>query len=99
MKENQMRHLSFDDLLILSLLANGTSTVTKVAKNLCLTQPAITRRIRKMERVFAEKIVMRANRGIKMTEFGQRTALRAQRAILAMTEEIVNESECVQYAN
>jgi DNA-binding transcriptional LysR family regulator len=84
MTENQIRYLSFDDLLILSYLGSGVTSVTEVAKSLCLTQPAITRRIRKMEQVLQGKIVQRVNRGVKMTDLGHTTAIRAQKAIEAM---------------
>jgi DNA-binding transcriptional LysR family regulator len=86
MSEQELRFLSFDDLLILTYLATGVMTVTDIGKTLYLTQPAITRRIRKMEEIFQTKIIQRVSRGVRMTAFGHATAARAREAIAAMTK-------------
>jgi len=59
--------------------------VTDIGKTLYLTQPAITRRIRKMEEIFQTKIIERVSRDVKMTAFGHAAAERAREAIAPMT--------------
>lgn len=51
-----LRKLDIDDFLIMSLLAKRHS-VTKTAKLLHLTQPAISQRIKKIEEVFETKLL------------------------------------------
>jgi DNA-binding MarR family transcriptional regulator len=76
-----LRFMSIDDLLILTLLNKPSMSVTAAANTLCLTQPAVTQRLRKMEDIFGEKITKKRGRSIELTTFGKQIAQRAQRAL------------------
>ena len=45
--------------------------LTKVANYFCVTQPAITKKIKLLEDQLSEKLVISSNKGIKMTDAGQ----------------------------
>lgn len=51
-----LRKLDIDDFLVMMLLVKGYG-VTKTAKLLCLTQPAVSQRMRKIEEVFETKLL------------------------------------------
>ena len=79
---HQLRLLNVDDFMILRALREGL-TVTAIGQRLGLSQPAITQRIRKMEEAFAEKILEKDGRGIKLSTSGQRIARQAIEALSA----------------
>lgn len=66
---NSLRHLNLDDLFLLRMLLEG-GTLTATAAQLGLTQPAVTQRIRKIERVFERKLFARSGRGVRLTSEG-----------------------------
>lgn len=45
--------------------------ITKVAEILCVTQPAISKQINKLEEAVNKKLILRTNRGIELTSEGQ----------------------------
>lgn len=53
-----IRSLDMDDWMVLYLMGRGYS-VTETAKILCITQPAATQRVRKMEMIFGYKLFKR----------------------------------------
>ncbi|MBI3894205.1 MAG: LysR family transcriptional regulator [Candidatus Wallbacteria bacterium] len=65
----QLRLLNLDDLFLLRLLLEG-GTITATAQKLGLTQPAITQRIRKIERVFERRVLQKSGRGVRLTTEG-----------------------------
>jgi DNA-binding transcriptional LysR family regulator len=68
-----LRKLDIDDFLVMMLLVSGCS-VTKTGKLLCLTQPAISQRLRKIEEVFGTKILDKSFRHGTLTIEGQHIA-------------------------
>lgn len=58
------------DWLILSTLYNEKN-ITKAAKMLFISQPALTKRLKLMEKEFGVKIVNRERRGVQFTEQGE----------------------------
>ncbi len=87
MTSNHLRFLNIDDLLILILLNADGMSVTAVARQLQLTQPAVTQRLRKMEAAFSQKIIERKGRGIHLTYFGESISARAKAAISILQSE------------
>lgn len=77
---DKLRLLDFDDLYLLRLLLNGAS-VTGSARQLGLTQPAITQRLRKIERVFACPIVQKSGRSVTLTREARAVCERASAAL------------------
>ena len=58
----------------------------RAADQLCLTQPALTRCIRRLEQVFATALFQRAGRGIRLTAAGEALLERARRLDVAADE-------------
>lgn len=58
------------DLLILNTLYEEKN-ITKAAKKLFITQPALTKRLQLMEKEFKVQIVKRERRGVRFTEQGE----------------------------
>jgi DNA-binding transcriptional LysR family regulator len=82
---SRLRLLDFDDLFLLSHLLEG-HTIAATAKQLGLTQPAITQRVRKIERVFAEPILEKVGRHVRLTKEGRAVCLRATDALQLMRD-------------
>lgn len=82
---NKLRFLNFDDLFLLQLLLDG-STITATAQRLGLTQPAVTQRVRKIERIFGCRLTQRAGRRVQLTAEGRALCNRASGAISLMGE-------------
>ena len=87
---NQLRHLNFDDLLLLKLLLEGLS-LTAIAKRLSLTQPAVTQKVRKMEDIFGTIFLKKSGRGLSLTEEGKAICTRAAGAV-AILDDLSNGS-------
>lgn len=82
---SRLRLLDFDDLFLLSHLLEG-NTIAATAKQLGLTQPAITQRVRKIERVFGEPILQKAGRHVRLTKEGRAVCVKAADALALMRE-------------
>src|SRR5690606_17953602 len=95
---SRLRLLDFDDLFLLGHLLDG-ETVAATARHLGLTQPAITQRIRKIERVFGQPILQKAGRHVKLTPHGFEVCNRAADALALMRGPGLSaESSVVQVA-
>lgn len=70
---NDLRYLSFDDMLIMRDLASGKSALATAAL-LGITQPAVTHRVRKMERVFGFAMLEKHGRRKCLSKQGLRVA-------------------------
>ncbi len=75
-----LRLLDLDDLLLLRHLLDGT-TVTAVALRMGLTQPAVTQRLRKVERVFGRPVLERVGRRAVLSRDGRAIAEQAAAAL------------------
>lgn len=65
--------------------------ITKVAEILCVTQPAISKQINKLEDELSRKLIIRTNRGVELTSEGQKIYSKIKNPI----EEIMSiEEEC-----
>lgn len=82
---NRLRLLDFDDLFLLGHLLEG-NTIAATAKQLGLTQPAITQRVRKIERVFGETILKKAGRHVRLTKEGRAICDKAADALSLMRD-------------
>jgi len=80
-----LRLLDFDDLYLLRHLLDGL-TVAATARKLGLTQPAITQRIRKIERVFEDSIIRKVGRHIQLTPLGEFICAKAADALVVMQD-------------
>jgi len=78
-----LRLLDLDDLFLLRHFRSGL-TVAATARHLGLTQPAVTQRVRKIERVFGANLVERTGRTIRLTAIGQDVCRRADEALNLM---------------
>ncbi len=78
-----LRRLDFDDLLLLQQLAEG-DTLTRIAKTMNISQPAISQRLRKIEDVFAIALVKQDGRRVQLTEAGLALAINAGGALKLM---------------
>ena len=76
----RLRMMDFDDLYLLSHLLDG-QTVAATARILGLTQPAVTQRVRKIERVFGLAILRKAGRHVELTPAGMSIGKRAGDAL------------------
>lgn len=79
----RLRMLDFDDLYLLRSLLRG-QTLASSAKMLGLTQPAVTQRVRKIERTFETPLVERSGRNVRLTTIGTALCVRAAAALEAM---------------
>lgn len=68
------------DWLMLKVL-HEKRNITKTAEVLCLTQPALSRRLQLMEEEFKVKIAERGRKGIQFTSQGEYLASQADRAL------------------
>jgi len=91
---SRLRLLDFDDLFLLSHLLEG-STIAATAKQLGLTQPAITQRVRKIERVFADNILQKVGRHVRLTKEGRAICVKAADALALMRDVTSEGSEAV----
>lgn len=82
---HHLRHLDFDDLFLLSHLLSG-KTIAATARQLGLTQPAVTQRVRKIERVFQEQILQKVGRHVRLTREGLAICHRAGEALKLMRD-------------
>ena len=80
---NPLRYLSFDDLFLLRFLLSG-KTLTACAKELGLTQPAVTQRLRKLEGVYKFAIIEKTGRNIRLTNEGTDLCNKASSALQLM---------------
>lgn len=70
---------------------HDTGSVTAAARELGLTQPAASQQLRAVERVLGTPVVVRAGRGVRLTEAGlvlARNAVAVQSALDATLEEV-----------
>lgn len=91
---NRLRFLSFDDLFVLKSLYAGHS-LTETARELSLTQPAITQRVRKMEDLFKFDIYKHTGRRIVLTKEGEALCQRALDALTLMEDLDPKKSDIV----
>lgn len=82
---NKLRLLNFDDLFLLRLLLQD-ATITSIARQLGLTQPAVTQRLRKVERVFDVLLMQRSGRTVRLTDEGRAICNKAAMALALMGE-------------
>ena len=80
---SRLRLLDFDDLFVLRYLAEG-HTIAMIAVSLGLSQPAISQRMRKIERAFDTPVVRRAGRGVQLTPEGLVICAQATEALVVM---------------
>lgn len=73
-------------------------SLVKAARKLNVTQPALTRTIRELERVFGNPLFVRSNRGLSPTLFGQALAKRVAN-ILAEMRYTVDELNALSHAD
>lgn len=85
MNSNLLRLLNFDDLYLLRYLLNGY-TLTAAAKELNLTQPAITQRLRKIESVFEFPLLIKTGRNLVLTREGEAICTKASDALTLMDD-------------
>lgn len=78
-----LRGLDIDDLLVLSMLLDQY-TITQIAQNVHLTQPAITQRLSKMRRILGFAVTIRAGRNIVLTQAGLPVALAARECLIIL---------------
>ena len=71
MDANKLRLMDFDDLCILRNLLDD-STMAVIARNMGLTQPAISQRMRKLEDVFGCMIVKKSGIRVHLTSEGRK---------------------------
>ena len=88
---NPLRLLNYDDLLLLSLFQGGI-TQTDAARQLGLTQPAVTQRVRKMEGVFGKPLFRKVGRNVQLTLEAKELCQRASSAIDIMESSAVEGS-------
>lgn len=79
----RLRLLDFDDLFLLKTLLTG-ATIADTARQLGLTQPAVTQRMRKIERVFADGLLQKVGRHVRLTAAGRAICQRAAEALALM---------------
>jgi LysR family transcriptional regulator, glycine cleavage system transcriptional activator len=75
-----LRLLNYDDFLILDMLLNN-QTLTGIARELNLTQPAITQRMKKIETIFHTPLLTKSGRQLELTADGRVICLRAKKVI------------------
>lgn len=80
---NELRRLDFDDLWLLQELLEG-KTLTAVAQEMNISQPAISQRLRKIEEVFAAPLLKQQGRRLALTEDGVSIATKAAGALKLM---------------
>jgi molybdate transport repressor ModE-like protein len=66
---SRLAQLRVRHMTLLDLIANGGS-LSKAAKILCVTQPAVTAMLRELELVLGEKLVDRDRQGARLTAIG-----------------------------
>jgi predicted transcriptional regulator len=75
-KDQRLRLLDFDDLIILRYLLRDVG-VRKIAKLMCVTQPCVSNRIRKMRFVFDGDIIKTQHKFSYLTKTGIEAAIKA----------------------
>lgn len=65
-----LRKLDIDDFIIMLLVMQGFN-LSKTANLLCITQPAISQRIKKIEEIFGFKVLDKTYRNGKLTIEGE----------------------------
>ena len=73
--EHNLRHLR----VLLAVAQHGT--ITRAAEVCCVSQPAVTQAIAKMERMAGGALFSRSSRGLFPTKLGEMLAVRVARAI------------------
>src|SRR5258706_12834018 len=63
-----------------------TGNVTRAAKPLDLSQPALTERLRSLERDLGSDLFVRTRRGVRLSDAGRALVPHAQRALRAIDE-------------
>ncbi len=80
---NELRRLDFDDLWLLQELLQG-KTLTQIASEMNISQPAISQRLRKLEDVFSVQLLRPQGRRLALTEEGVSIATKALGALKLM---------------
>src|SRR5690625_4439612 len=84
-----MKHQDWEMLDILF----ATENITKAAESLCVSQPALTARRRKLENYYGIPLILRKQRGITVTPEGEALALHARKMLkeqIKIEEELDN---------
>ena len=81
---SKLRFLDIDDLIILSKLFDGL-TLVSTARNLGLSQPAVSNRLRKIEQVFDSDIVRKNGRTVSLSEKGHQVCSIASDALRVLS--------------
>lgn len=79
------RRVDPDDLAMLVHVVDAGS-VTRAAEGLFISQPAVTHRLRRLERTLGAKLVERRGRGLGLTDAGRAVLPLARRALNALEE-------------
>lgn len=81
---------------LLQLAMDGS--FSKASKNLHLSQPALSKKIRRLEAEFGTTLVIRDRKGVLLTDFGQRV-IRYARARQCMDQELMQSISYTNSAN
>ena len=68
---HELRSLDVDDFLILCHLLDDTN-LTRIGNKLCMCQPAISKRLKKITEVFGVAILAKSGRNLRLTNQGRR---------------------------
>src|SRR5579859_4044761 len=68
------------------LLIARSGSVTRAARSLGLSQPALTERLRALERDLGAELFARTRRGVRLTDAGRALVPHAERAVGAIEE-------------
>jgi len=85
-----IRQLNIDDLYLMKLLLEQPS-LTECARQMKLTQPAATQRVRKIEGVFNLKLFERSGRNIILTVDGKAICQRASASLAALRSSVTEK--------
>ncbi len=80
MNLNPYRSLSVDDLYIMDGLGNGLK-VGEIARQLSLTQSAVSQRLQKISALFADPLFQKSGRSLALTNAGRDLATRSTQAL------------------
>jgi len=83
------RKLKFYQLVVFDQVVQSGSLV-RAAQILNMTQPAVTKVIHEIESYFSAPLLVRSNRGVRLTELGE-VVLRRARAMLAELRALTDE--------
>lgn len=83
------RKLKFYQLVVFDQVVQSGSRL-RAAQILNMTQPAVTKVIHEIESYFTAPLLVRSNRGVRLTELGE-VVLRRARAMLAELRALTDE--------